>query len=132
MMGTSDVTRTTTLRCACSRHAGGKVFDRVTDFVAEHQGIDPSGLFDSEVQIMVPGSGPSPVVSPLIFTGVTDEDHRPLEVLVQVYLDDGVAEVSYRRNRFDTWSAPTVTYEEDAEVRAITSSQRRHPSASQS
>lgn len=40
------------------------------------------------------------------YTGIEDEDGE-LQVLVNVYPEDGVAEVSYRRNKWETWSAPT-------------------------
>ena len=114
----------THLWCTCPKICFGRRWVDAAEYLETHRHID---VRPHEVSIQVyPDDNTHDVTSPLIFTGTTDEDHRPLEVLVQVYLDDGVAEVSYRRNKFDTWSAPTVTYEEEA---ATASSMRRHPSA---
>ena len=110
------------LWCTCPR-CYGRRWPEVSEYLAEHQGVD---VRPHEVSVELPEDGG---VDSLVFTGETDDDGYPLQVLVQVYPNEGTAEVSYRRRSLETWSAPTVVYEGDAEVRAIRSSQRRHPSA---
>jgi hypothetical protein len=111
------------LLCACPR-CYGKRYVSPVDWLGDHQGIE---LLSSEVTFEMP-EPPEPLVSPLVFTGETDDDGYSMQVLVQVFLDDGVAEVAYRRRSHETWSAPTFAYEEQAVVRSISSSKSRHPS----
>lgn len=94
----------TTHSCSCARHPGGAVFDRVSDFVGAHQGLDPGALRDSDVTIRVRRD--EPYNPTLVFTGTMDED-GPLQVLCTVYPPEGIAELAFRRHLWETWSAPT-------------------------
>jgi hypothetical protein len=45
--------------------------------------------------------------APLIFAATVDED-GPLQVLLQVWVDEGVAEIAYRRRTWETWGPPQM------------------------
>ena len=69
-------------------------------------------------------------IDSLVFTGETDDDGYPLQVLVRVYPNEGTAEVSYRRRSYETWAPPTVVYgERMRRCGRLVPRSPRHPSA---
>jgi glucose-6-phosphate 1-dehydrogenase len=94
-----------TIWCTCPVCYGKRWAD-MPEYLREHRQVE---VREHEVTIEVAEPASQYVWT---FNGVEDEDGE-LNVLVNVYPDDGIAEVSYRRHHWETWSAPTECVIED-------------------
>jgi hypothetical protein len=106
-----------TIWCTCPR-CYGRQYTNVPEYLADHVDGDVAW---SEVKVVVPAVN-RPYHS--TYQGIEDEDGE-LQVLVNVYPEDGVAEVSYRRHKWETWSAPTECIDV---AKAEEQSRANHPS----